>query len=236
MRFSSAIVLASAAVGSALDPNCAPGGNFDLSKFTLQEPVGDGSPRQIPASKLAGCKGYQDEWFATSKSDGSMTMKVPAINDCVTTTNSKHCRSELRENGSWDPHSSANRLFAEVQVTKNEGEVCVGQIHVDDSVSHKPVAELYLNSKGELNLGVQLCPGNDCTQQRAPVGKVGANSRFTYEIRYENNKLSVNINNQGAKDFDTHKLNGPKSYFKAGNYNQGDNPSEVHFYQLRVSH
>ncbi|CEJ90883.1 hypothetical protein VHEMI06636 [[Torrubiella] hemipterigena] len=237
MRFSSAIVLSSAALGYALDAKCAPGGNFDLTKFTLQEPVGeDKHPKQVGGDKLKGCKGYSDEWFKTDSNDGTMVMKVPESSKCVTTQNSKHCRSELRENGSWSPSASANRLFAEVQVTKNEGEICVGQIHVDDSVSHKPVAELYLSHTGDLNFGVQECATNDCTQKREPAGKVGANSKFTYEIRYEHGNLSVSINGANFKQFSTHKLNNPKSYFKAGNYNQGTKASEVHFSQLRITH
>lgn len=225
-----------ATTAAALNPSCAPGGNFDLSHWSLQEPVGNGSPRQIPSSKLQSCSGYKDEWFFTG-SDGAMVMKVPERNQCVTTPNSQHCRSELREQNpaAWDPKAPTNRLFGDVQVTTNNGEVCVGQIHIDDSISHKPVAELYLNSKGELNLGVQTC--RTCSQKRSPVTKLSSGkARFTYEIRYEKGKLSVGINGGAQKEFGTYDLNSPKSYFKAGNYNQGTGATEVHFYQLKVSH
>lgn len=235
MRFITTTLLATAA--TALNPSCAPGGNFDLSHWSLQEPVGDdGSPRQIPSSKLQSCSGYTDAYFLTG-SDGAMVMKVPPRNECVTTPNSQHCRSELREQSpsSWDPKARTNRLFAEVQVVKNAGEVCVGQIHIDDAISHKPVAELYLNSKGELNLGVNTC--RTCSQKRSPVAKLGSGAaRFTYEIRYEGGKLSVGINGGAQKEFDTFQLDSPKSYFKAGNYNQGTGATEAHFYQLKVSH
>ncbi|EGX96057.1 Alginate lyase 2 [Cordyceps militaris CM01] len=225
-----------AAAVAALNPSCAPGGNFDLSHWSLQEPVGDSSPRQIPSSQLQHCDGYHDAYFFTA-ADGSMAMKVPSRDQCVTTPNSQHCRSELREQSpaTWDPKAATNRLFAEVQAIRNDGEVCVGQIHIYDAISHKPVAELYLNAKGELNLGVQQC--RTCSQKRSPVTKLGSGKeRFTYEIRYEKGKLSVAINGGGFKEFTTYDLDSPKSYFKAGNYNQGTGPTEVHFYQLKVSH
>lgn len=238
MRFFWPSVLGSAALATAaLDPKCAPGGNFDLSKWTLQEPVGeDDKPRQVLSSKLKGCKGYQDEWFFTSKSDGAMVMKVPERSKCVSTPNSKHCRSELREESpkSWDPHGKTNRLFGDVKVIKSKGDIVVGQIHMDPDVSHKPAALLYINEKGVLTFGVGTC--RTCTSKRTHVGQLKPNERFTYEIRYEKNKLSLNINGGAFKEYDTYELDGPKSYFKAGNYNQDDNASEVHFYQVRVSH
>ncbi|KAJ2978634.1 hypothetical protein NQ176_g3707 [Zarea fungicola] len=202
MRFSTTTLLASVGTTvTALNPSCAPGGNFDLSKWSLQEPVAgsDGQPRSISSSQLQGCNGYKDQWFSTG-SDGSMVLKVPERSQCVTTPNSQHCRSELHETGAtWDPKAAKNRLFAEVQVTKNAGEVCVGQIHIDGSKSTKPVAELYLNSSGQLNLGVNTCL--TCSQKRSPVGSVGSgNARFTYEIRYEGGKLSVGHQWRSAKD------------------------------------
>ncbi|KAK2605928.1 hypothetical protein QQS21_003654 [Conoideocrella luteorostrata] len=237
MRITALLMVAGAALALALDPDCAPGGNFDLTKWVLQEPVGDdGKPRQISSSKLVGCDGYQDKWFSTSSKDGSMVMKVPKRSECVSTPNSKHCRSELREDSprSWDPHARTNRLFGDVQVIKSKGDICVGQIHMDASVSHKPVALLYVNPEGDLTFGVATC--RTCTSKRSAVGHVEPNSRFTYEIRYEKNKLSLSINGGGFKEFDTGRLDGPKSYFKAGNYNQDDNASEVHFFRVHVSH
>lgn len=236
----SVLLLQSLPVSAALSPKCHPGGNFDLSKWKLQLPIGNGSPQEIPGSDLEGCKGYTNkDYFYTSGSDGTLVMKVPgspSTSKCVTTPNSSHCRTELRENSpsSWSPFDPVNRLFGDLVVAKNDGEVCVGQIHIDDSISHKPVAELYINANGDLNMGVQQC--TTCTQKRFPVGQVPKGQRFTYEIRYESNKLSVSVNGKAAKELTTFKLNGPKSYFKAGNYNQGDGPTEVHFYAIRVTH
>ncbi|GJN84488.1 hypothetical protein PLIIFM63780_008045 [Purpureocillium lilacinum] len=226
--------------GAALDPNCAPGGNFDLSKWTLQLPTGSpGKPDSISGSKLQGCNGYTSDVFFTDKSAGAMVMKVsgsPSSTGCVTTPNSKHCRTELRESNprSFDPTSSVNRLAADVKVTKHGGEICIGQIHIDDSISTKPVAELYYNSKGDLNMGVQQC--RTCTQKRTYIDNVPSGQRLTYEIRYEGGKLSVNINGKGFKTLSTYDLNNPKSYFKAGNYNQGEGATEIQFFKLTTTH
>ncbi|OAA59453.1 alginate lyase [Cordyceps fumosorosea ARSEF 2679] len=239
-----ALLFSSISLSVALNPNCAPGGNFDLSHWTLQLPSGTpGHPTEIRAGQLGSdCHGYTNaRYFFTDKADGALVMTVPgdkSNSDCVSTPNSDHCRCELRESqpSSWDPRADRNRLFGDLKVTKNTGEICVGQIHVDDSVSHKPVAELYYNAAGDLKMGVQLCADNSCKQQRVDVDHVPRGQRFTYEIRYEKNVLEVSINGKALQKLDTHKLNAPKSYFKAGNYNQGSGPTEVHFYQIKVSH
>ena len=67
------------------------------------------------------------------------------------------------------------------------------------------------------------------------VGNVAVGSTFTYEIVYESNQLSVAINGD-SKTLDTFDLDAPPSYFKAGNYNQGDSASDVHFFSITVEH
>ncbi|PQE15473.1 Alginate lyase protein [Rutstroemia sp. NJR-2017a WRK4] len=230
-----------------LNPTCAPGGNFDLSKWTLQLPIGStGHPTSITGAKLSSCTGYQDpekEYFFTSSTDGSLVMKVPgspSSTGCVTTTNSLHCRTELREASpsSWDPSAATNRLSATLTVVtaddSSHGTV-IGQIHIDDSVSTKPVCELFYNSKGVLSMGVEQTRsgGNEIVTE---VGSVPVGQQFSYEIAYEGGELSVAINGGAAKKLSTYSLNNPKSYFKAGNYNQGNSKSEVHFYAIDVKH
>ncbi|PNY27081.1 Uncharacterized protein TCAP_02990 [Tolypocladium capitatum] len=236
----SVLLLQSLPISAALNPKCHPGGNFDLSKWNLQLPIGKGRPQEIPSRELQGCNGYTNkDYFYTSDSDGTLVMKVPgspSTSKCVTTPDSIHCRTELRENSpsSWSPFAPVNRLFGDLVVTKNDGGICIGQIHIDDSISHKPVAELYHNSNGDLKMGVQKC--RTCTQQLFDVDHVPKGQRFTYEIRYEGNKLSVSINGKAAKQLTTFDLDGPNSYFKAGNYNQGNDPTETRFYAIRVTH
>lgn len=254
MSLRSLVSLASVAtlssLAAALNPSCAPGGNFDLKPWELQLPVGStGRPTTITSSKLDGCDGYQNsDYFYTDSSDGSLVMKVPgdpSSTGCVTTPNSKHCRTELREMdpssgdaASWDPNAATNRLSATLTVVKADNSkygTVIGQIHIDDSVSSKPVCELYYSQDGDLTMGVEQTRsgGNEVMTK---VGNVPLNTQFTYEIRYENNELSVSINGGDAKTLSTYQLDAPKSYFKAGNYNQGTSASEVHFYDISVQH
>lgn len=234
-----------AASQGTLNPSCAPGGNFDLSIWNLQLPIGNpGDPETIDSSQLEGCGGYQDpghQYFFTESGDGALVMKVPAFSSgCVTTPNSKHCRTELRESNpeSWDPNADTNRLTVSLAVEtpddSNYGTV-VGQIHMDDSVSTKPVCELYYNSNGDLTMGVeQTRSGGD--EVFTVVGNVPVGTQFTYEIAFENNVLTVSINGGDAQELSTYSLDAPASYFKAGNYNQGSDASDVHFYSINVQH
>lgn len=60
-------------------------------------------------------------------------------------------------------------------------------------------------------------------------------TEFTYEIDYSGGTLKVTVNGE-EMTLDTYDLDSPKSYFKAGNYNQGSSPSEVHFYSISIEH
>lgn len=197
-------------------------------------------------SALEGCSGYQDpghKYFFTESSDGALVMKVPgspSSSGCVTTPNSKHCRTELREQNpsSWDPNDSTNRLTVSLAVetpdSSSHGTV-IGQIHIDDSVSSKPVCELYYNTAGVISMGVEQTRsgGNEMNTQ---IGTVSVGTAFSYEIRYEGNVLSVALNGGSFKTLSTYSLDAPASYFKVGNYNQGDDASDVHFYAISVEH
>src|SRR5580658_9248763 len=61
-----------------LRTNVAPGGNFDLSLWELQEPVGaPGRPTTIGPMALRGPNGFQDSYFFTDSTDGAMTFWDP---------------------------------------------------------------------------------------------------------------------------------------------------------------
>jgi hypothetical protein len=232
----------------ALNPGYAPGGNFDLKYWELQLPIGSpDNPTIIPSAQLQGPNGYQDPYFFTESGDGAMAMQVPgspSSSGCVTTPNSLHCRSELREvdptNGSptrWNPKASTNRLTATLSVPEpdnSEHGTVVGQIHIDDSISSKPVCELYYNKDGDIVMGVEKTrSGGDevfTTLANVPVGQT-----FSYEIDYASNQLKVGINGH-FQTLSTYSLDAPLSYFKAGNYNQGSSPSAVHFFALAIQH
>ena len=142
------------------DSSCAPGGNFNLASFSLQLPTGSsGKVDQISSTKLVGCDGWESpDYFYTSPS-GALVMKVPSRSQCVTTQNSKHCRTELREPKprSWDRRNSVNSLRVKLSVPRPDESkygTVVGQVKVDDSLSKKPVAELFYNRAGVLTIGV----------------------------------------------------------------------------------
>ncbi|KAJ4485433.1 alginate lyase 2 [Lentinula aciculospora] len=227
----------------ALDKSVSPGGNFDFSIWELQLCTGSpGSPDTKSSSSLEGDFGYEDDaHFYTSNTDGALVMKVPgspSSSGCVTTKNSEHCRTELRELGSWDPSEGVNKMVVQVAVVKaddSEHGTVIGQIHIDDSVSTKPVIELYYNSQGTISTGVEqtLSGGNEKLTTFETT--ISLNTQFTYEIDYSGGSLKVTVNGEEMTP-DTYELDNPKSYFKAGNYNQGSSASEVHFYSIDVQH
>jgi len=241
-----AVIIATPLAIWALNPGVPPGGNFNLSGFSLQLPIGSpGNPTIIPSSQLEGDSGYENySYFFTESGDGAMVMKVPGSPDdtgCVTTPNSTHCRTELAENSSWSPNNAPNREYATLYVTKTDptqyGTV-IGQIHMDASVSTKPVIELYCDQYGDITAGVeQTRAGGD--EVFTYLTNVPLGTTFTYEIKYENNTLVVNINGNWYT-LSTYSLDAPLSYFKAGNYNQSTDsqsgPSDVHFLSLSIVH
>jgi hypothetical protein len=224
------------------NPSCAPGGNFDLTKWNLQLPTGSkGHVDSVSSDKLAGCKGYTNpDYFYTSKT-GALTLKVPPFGVCVTTANSKHCRTELREAkpSSWDPKAPTNRLKVKLAVPQADDSkygTVVGQIHVDDKISTKPICELFINQEGEMTMGVEQVP-NESSLKMTDLGvKIEKGNTFTYEIRYEKGELSVAINDKEFKTLSTGSIKSPKSYFKVGNYNQGKSASEVTIFSIDVQH
>jgi len=220
---------------------------FEWDKWTLQLPISGtkgGSPMSAASSEFANgqSKPAWKEYFFMK--DNALVMKVPEKSKCATTTNSKHCRTEFREKASFDPKAKLNRLHGTLQgVNLGSKSVCIGQIHIDDKISKKPVAELYYSSGGELSFGVSK--NKDGGQGTAkPLTKVPVGTKFSYTIGYEagaggKDVLYVVINGKRFPDGTAgfpNEIGGPSSYFKAGNYNQGDTPSEVQFFGIKTEH
>ncbi|WP_194899253.1 polysaccharide lyase family 7 protein [Catenulispora pinisilvae] len=228
-----------------LSTTVAPGGNFNLSVWELQEPVGSpGSPRTIPSSKLVGAKGYQDTYFYTDKSDGAMTFWAPEKG--VTTPNSNYARSELRELNSdgstadWALPGS-HQLQATLRVDSVTDHVCVGQIHLGSGGSStKPLVELYYYNNGNIILGTENSPsGGQTTHSIAnvPVGK-----QWSYTIAVTGgNTVVLTVNGKTTKYSIPSSFDAYHMYFKAGSYNQSSSSSttkgaRVGFYALTVHH
>ena len=216
-----------------------PVSGFEFSKWNLQLPIGQpGKPETIPGSKLATYSDPEKKYYYME--GGALIMKVPEPSSgCVHTKNSKHCRTELREASpnSWSPKKARNRLHATLTVISAGGSVCVGQIHIDDKISVKPVAELYYSGSGQLTFGVgQTKEGGD--QIRHDLVKIPVGTKFSYTIAYEGDVLYVEIEGKrypSSGGF-SNKLGALDSYFKAGNYVQGDGASELHFFGIKTEH
>jgi len=219
-----------------LNPNVPPGCNFDMSIWSLQLPIGSpGSPTTISNSQLE--NGFTDPYFFTG-SDGAMNFFDPGTN-CVTTPNSTHCRSELREvnpdgtDAVWSA-SGTNTLSATLTVTQAAGAPVVGQIHDDPAVSVRPLIELFYTSSGDLVAGVEQCTAGGC-ENKTTVGHVPPGTKFSYVISYSKNKLTVSINGGTPVSLSSPIL-GVGGYFKAGDYGQSPTNASVSFYSLKVVH
>ncbi|RAH41237.1 uncharacterized protein BO95DRAFT_507070, partial [Aspergillus brunneoviolaceus CBS 621.78] len=68
------------------------------------------------------------------------------------------------------------------------------------------------------------------------IATIPVGTSFTYEIRYESGQLSVAVNDGGFVQLSQYELANPNSYFKVGNYNQGDSYSEVRIQSITVTH
>ncbi|GAA4493257.1 polysaccharide lyase family 7 protein [Actinoallomurus oryzae] len=230
---------------AGLDPTVAPGGNFNLSVWELQLPIGSpGSPITIPPSRLKGANGYTNPaYFWTDKNDGSMTFWDPESG--VTTPNSSYARSELREmnaDGSaadWSL-SGTHKLSATLRIVSVTKNVCVGQIHLGSGgPSTKPLLELYYHSNGDVVLGLEKSPDggqNTYTLTNVPLG-----TQWSYVIAIVGSKIQITVNGNTKSYPIASGFNAYHQYFKAGDYNQSSsnsttNGAKVKFYALTVAH
>jgi hypothetical protein len=219
-----------------LSNSVPPGTNFNLSNWELQLPIGStGNPTTIPGSQLA--SGYSSAYFFTDTSSGAMDFYSPEPPpNCVTTANSKHCRSELEEMTNWSS-SGTNVLTATLAVTQVQDQTCIGQIHPIESDTNKPLAELYYTSSGQLLFGVETTTagGSEPTVQ---IGQVPLGTKFSYMISFTKGVLSASINGATPQTFAVGStfLSSFSYYFKAGDYGQGTSADSDSFYALHTVH
>jgi hypothetical protein len=228
---------ASAATTAAgLSKTVAPGGNFDLSPWTLQLPIGaTDDPTDVPASKLTGSKGFTDSYFYTDPKDGAMVFWAPEKG--VHTEHSDFARSELKQDAEWSL-SSSQKMTATLRVTKVTKSVCVGQIHLGSGgPSTKPLMELYYSKTGKIEVGTEVSPQG--TQVRHTITTVAVGKTFSYVIAVSGGKLHVTVNGKTSTYSIPSSFKPYKQYFKAGSYNQSSsnsttNGSRVSFYDLEI--
>jgi Alginate lyase len=236
---------AAPAVTGKLSTGVAPGGNFNLSVWELQEPVGSpGSPRTIPPSQLVGAKGYQDSYFYTDSHDGAMMFWAPEKG--VTTPNSNYARSELREMNSdgssadW-ALAGSHQLQATLRVVSVTNHVCVGQIHLGTGGSStKPLVELYYYANGNIVLGTENSPSGGQTTHTVATVPVGTKWSYTIAVT-GGNTVVLTVNGKTTKYAIPSSFDAYRMYFKAGSYNQSSsnsttNGARVAFYALTVHH
>jgi hypothetical protein len=235
---------------AGLDPNVAPGGNFDLSLWELQEPVGAaGAPTTISPAALEGPGGFRDSYFFTDPTDGAMTFWDPE--NGVTTADSSYPRSELREmnadgsTANW-PISGTNTLSATVAVTEVPDHVCVGQIHLGTAIqaglaaSTKPLLELYYYATGDIQLGIENYPTGGQTSHA--VTNVPLGTPFSYTVQLTGDgTITLGIDGATTTFAMPASFAGYGQYFKAGDYDQTAGTdatigATVKFYALQVSH
>jgi hypothetical protein len=237
---------AGTASAAALDPTLPPGGNFNLSVWSLQLPTGSpGSPDTIAPAQLKGANGYTNpSFFWTDSNDGSMTFWAPEKG--VTTPNSSYARSELREmnaNGSAANWTLAGNhtLRAQLRVVSVTRNVAVGQVKLGTGgTSTKPLAELYYRPNGDILLGTQNSP-DASGQTLHTVGNVALGVKWTYVLNVNGNTITLTINGTRTSYTVPAAFNPYRQYFKAGSYNQSSsesttNGAKVKFYGLTVQH
>jgi hypothetical protein len=243
-------VLSSTGAGGAsvgLSPNVAPGGNFDLSRWELQEPIGSpGVPVTISPARLEGPNGFHDSYFFTDPTDGSMTFWDPESG--VTTPHSRYPRCELREMtvtglpADW-PTAGTHTLSATLKATRVPDHVAVGQIHVGTGLpaSTKPLLEIFYYANGTIVVGIEQSPAGQ-SEVLNTVGNAPLGTPWSYDIRLTGNTIRVTIQGGPPHTFAMAPAFGHENmYFKAGDYDQsaGSDPgvgAAVQFYALRVVH
>jgi hypothetical protein len=246
---------AGANADSGLRSTISPGGNFDLSLWELQEPVGSpGVVTVVSPAQLEGPTGFQDSYFYTDPTDGAMTFWDPE--NGVVTPHSNYPRSELAEVSAagsianW-PIAGHNTLSATLEVVKVPDHVCVGQVHIGLPIevgltpSTKPLLELYYASTGAVVLGIETMPepiGAPGTQTLYVVATVPLGTKFSYSIGLAGSgEITVVLNGVASAYTMPASFNGYGMYFKAGDYNQSTGPdptvgATVKFYALNVAH
>lgn len=243
--FLAGCLLVGLASSVSLRQDCDPGGNFDLRNWKLE--LNTNGNQAIEGDTLYGdgCNGYHDAYFDTDSTTGAMVMKVPQEDKGLCTPYSgkdnvgvsHHCRTELKEVGpsSWDWNASLNRLKVQMEVVTGKCSIGIGQIGpatCDQEACGFML--LYWRSNGTIDVSIH-------DEGHTYVGELSQpHDKFTYELRFENGKMTARINEESAVEISlSSSIKGDLGnvFFKFGNYLQCENhDSEVHVYDMSVQH
>jgi hypothetical protein len=228
--------------GGNLDPTVSPGGNFDLSGWELQLPIGSASsPQIVPGSQLAGANGFTDIYFQTDKTDGAMTFMDPTTG--VTTSGSLHPRSELREVTNGWSTTTNNIETVTLAVPTVPDHVAIGQIFQAPPAPSKPLLELQYVKGGVLQVLLEST-NQGGSGAITKVGSVTDGSKFTYQLSLTGTTIEVAIDGAATTFTLPPTFVGETFYFKCGDYDQtavagtpGTTPGTiVKVYALSVQH
>jgi hypothetical protein len=198
------------------------GSHIDYSIWALQLPTGSGTSITTISSKQL-LDGFSNDYFYPA-ADGGQAFMDPATG--VTTSGSKHCRSEMIEKSGagpvpW-PGSGTNRMTVSGKVLQvgggASGKVTVGQLFNDsDSI---PLCELqYATSTGGFTVLYEEATGAGTTTDL--MTKVDLNERYEFTLALTNGVLTVSINGKEVYSKTPSTALASKTfYFKFGNYDQ----------------
>ncbi len=203
-----------------LNSKLPPGGNFDLSIWSLQMPIGSGSsPKTVAPTQLAGVNGFTDSnYFYTNKTDGAMIFMDPATG--ITTAKSLHCRTELREIANWAA-TGTNTMAVTGELVQvgggSDGHVTIGQVF--DYSTGKPLCELEYYNDGTFRLLLEKTSAGGSADFYT-LGAQFIGNQYTFSLSLTGAILTVTVN--GAKTTYTpdKSFNGAQYYFKCGAYDQ----------------
>lgn len=203
-----------------------PGACFDLTKWTLQEPLGryPHSPLQIKSDKLSGKRGWKDSYFYYDQADSSITFMVPSTG--VTTRGSLHVRCELREmNKNGTPAAWSLKTIHILRFTGSvtqlgggtKGHTTLAQVF--DATSGKPLGELEWKDKA-LEIYLENDPWGGSGKFYS-LGSVRLGQRYQVVLGVVHNKLVVSVQGSGLHVYSPRKsFLSDLFYFKMGNYDQ----------------
>lgn len=245
-----------------LDPNSAPGRNFDLSLWKITLPIDSSGGMSGTAMEVKPLpKDYEKEPYFYTASDGGMIFMAPV--NGATTSGSKYPRSELREmkadgnKAAWTVEQGG-KLAATLAVNElpvksdgSKGRVVVGQIHGPDD----ELCRLYYDN-GQLSFYDDKAGSSPKETQfilkssSGQVTQIPLNAKFSYSIVADKSNLTVtaqyNDVTYTAKEPISSFWPGKALYFKAGIYVQvgkpgsgagstGSGQGKATFYSLKLN-
>ena len=214
-----------------LDPNIAPGKNFDLKDWKLQTiNTADNTFKEISATKLVA--GYSSDLFYTDSGDGSVVFKVPS--NGATTSGSGYPRCELRQmtaGANWAlSDDTEHYLYSECKVTNvadAKPQIIIGQIHGSE-INSELIKLRWTGFEAQKCYVEARFENNDATQSEYGVKLatgLSLGDLITYTITMKSGRITVTVNGNSASQTYTSEYFGTTDayYFKAGNYFQYSN-------------